>query len=82
MSILDKRNIFIIFGRGWKKATVERELIDEGYNHWFYFEMGQDWDELVNHLKFSDEVWIFGDVREYDSYKYAVENGMDIWVMG
>lgn len=79
---MDMINVYIIIGRGFNKAKIVNEIEEEGYNHNFFFEQGQEWDVLTNNMHIADEIWVFGDATEYDTYRYAKTKGMDIWQMG
>lgn len=75
-------NVYIIFAKPFTLGQVTQELIEEGYNHNFFFGNGRSYEEKINALKISNEVWVFGDCTGYEDYEIAKLNNADIWKMG
>ncbi len=80
---MDIKHIFLIVGKGWTKEQVENELIAEGYQDKFAFNLDNPRQFTKGLLvDMSDEIWIFGEVDHLPEYQWAIELGKDIWRMG
>lgn len=73
--------VYIIYNKEqFTKDQIITDIRSEGYAHNFYFDDKENYQ--LDYIEESDEIWIFGEVREYISYKFATELGKDIWTMG
>jgi len=73
---MEVKKVYICVNEGeFTMEFVKRELEEEGYTHSFGFR-----GDLVS-INDCDEFWCFGNCEEKESYKKAVELGVDIWRM-
>lgn len=80
---MDLKQVFLIYdGVGWTRERVKKELIEEKYRNYFAFGSDFEWVRAKKLMLESDEIWVFGGCEETDEYKYAIEQGMDVWIMG
>lgn len=77
---MDRRNIYIIFDKEkFDKDFIIAEIKAEGYTYKFVFDTGEHITELI---KYSDEVWSWGDCKNNPAYTVAKDLRKEIWVMG
>jgi len=84
MDVKNIKNIYIIIGKEWTKKKVDKELIEQGDPHNFYFGNAIEVDEIdkKTNLGISDEIWCFGDCEHTIDIDIARVLGKDIWKMG
>lgn len=76
------KNVFVIIGEGWTRQDIIKVIKDEGYKDNFYFGQNSNIDESKKEMKKAEECWCFGKCSDLELFKYAQENGEDIWIMG
>lgn len=76
---MESRKIYVICGEGFTKEKITKDIKEEGYPHKFYFGTGEN---IVDMLKYTDEVWLWGDCSGVTDYIVAKDLGKDLWRMG
>lgn len=83
MGVNKKRILMIYDSEKFTEEMVKDDMRSEEFSHYFKFANGvTDLDELESYVAESDEVWVFGDVKETVAFRVATEFGKEIWVMG
>lgn len=77
---MDRRKVYIIYNHSeFTKAEIQSELENEGYTYKFLF---CDGTNIVDYLKYADEVWTWGNMEDNPVYVVAKDLNKDIWIMG
>lgn len=77
---MDKRKIYIIYNKSqFSKEFIISELKKEEYSYRFLFCDGAN---VFEYLKYTDEVWTWGDMKNNQHLKLAKTLNKDIWEMG
>lgn len=77
---MDRRKIYIIYNHDqFSKASILEELKVEGYTYKFLF---CDGTNIVDCLKYADEVWTWGVMEDNPAFHVAKDLNKDIWEMG
>lgn len=77
---MDKRKVYIMYNPDkFTKEFIVSELKSEGYTYKFLF---CDGTNVLEYLKYTDEVWTWGDVSHNPNFNLAISMNKDIWEMG
>jgi hypothetical protein len=72
--------VLIIHDNDFSKAQILEDMHEEGFLHEFLFV--EDALDLVDAIREADEVWTFGEARNFVEAVTARQMRKDVWEMG